>query len=126
MTTGNRFLLTDYIRRYNEKNVDGMLELFTEDVVFESVSSATGFITTKGKEQLRQLAEKSADIFSERRQTLTTMVFDESNIAVEVEYWAKLAMDLPDGKKAGEEVEFRGASFFVVRDGKISRLTDYM
>jgi ketosteroid isomerase-like protein len=126
MSTGNRFLLTDYIRRYNEKNIDGMLGLFTDDVVFESISSATGYISVKGKENLRRLAEKSAEIFSERRQTLTTMVLDENNIAVEVDYWARLAMDLPDGKKAGEEVQFRGASFFVVRDGRISRLTDYM
>jgi steroid delta-isomerase-like uncharacterized protein len=126
MSTGNRFLLTDYIRRYNEKNIDAMLELFTEDVVFESISSATGYINVQGKENLRRLAEKSAEIFAERRQDLTTMVLDESNIAVEVEYWARLAMDLPDGKKAGDEVEFRGASFFVVRDGRISRLTDYM
>jgi ketosteroid isomerase-like protein len=126
MSTGNRFLLTDYIRRYNEKNIEGMLELFTDDLVFESISSATGYINVKGKENLRRLAEKSAEIFSERRQTLTTMVLDENNIAVEVEYWARLAMDLPDGKKAGEEVQFRGASFFMVRDGRISRLTDYM
>jgi ketosteroid isomerase-like protein len=126
MTTGNRFLLTDYIRCYNEKNIGGMLDLFTEDVVFESISSMTGIISVKGKENLRKLAEKSADVFAERRQNLTTMILDENNIAVEVEYWAKLAMDLPDGKKAGEEVEFRGASFFTIRDGCISRLTDYM
>jgi ketosteroid isomerase-like protein len=126
MSTGNRFLLTDYVRRYNEKNIDGMLELFNDDVIFESISSATGYINVKGKENLRRLAEKSAEIFSERRQTPTNMVLDEKNIAVEVEYWARLAMDLPDGKKAGEEVQFRGASFFVVRDGRISRLTDYM
>lgn len=126
MSTGNRFLLTDYIRRYNEKNVDGMLELFTEDVVFESISSATGYINVKGKENLRRLAEKSVEIFAERQQTPTTMVLDDDNIAVEIEYRARLAMDLPDGKKAGDEVEFRGASFFVVRDGLISKLTDYM
>jgi len=126
MSTGNRFLLTDYIRRYNEKNIDGMLELFHDDVVFESISSATGYINVRGKENLRKLAEKSAEIFAERRQNVTNMVLDENSMAVEVEYWAKLAMDLPDGKKAGEEVRFRGASFFVVRDGRIGRLTDYM
>ena len=77
-------------------------------------------------ENLRQLAEKSAEIFGERRQTPTMLVFDGHNAALEINYWARLAMDLPDGKKAGEEVRFRGASFFVIRDGRISRLTDYM
>jgi len=34
--------------------------------------------------------------------------------------------DLPDGKKAGQEIRLRGASFFTISNGRISRLVDYM
>ena len=30
------------------------------------------------------------------------------------------------GKKAGQEIRLRGASFFTIRNGRITRLVDYM
>jgi ketosteroid isomerase-like protein len=48
------------------------------------------------------------------------------HVAVEIEYWCRLARDLPDGKKAGTEMELRGASFFTIRNGRICRLVDYL
>jgi ketosteroid isomerase-like protein len=126
MRSENETLVEDYIRRYNLKDIDGMMTLFSEDVLFESISAATGIMSVQGKENLRQLAQKSAEIFKVRRQTPSNVVLDGNKAAVEVNYWAVLAMDLPDGKKEGEEVQFRGVSFFEIREGLISRLTDYM
>jgi ketosteroid isomerase-like protein len=45
---------------------------------------------------------------------------------VELDYWGKLAKDLPEGHKAGQEMRLGGASFFTIRDGRITRLVDYM
>ena len=126
MSSGNKTLIEDYIRRYNLKDIDGMVALFSEDTVFESISSASGIFSVQGKENLRQLALKSAEIFKVRRQTPVTLVFDRNNAAIEVNYWCVLAMDLPDGKKEGDELKFRGASFFEIREGLITRLTDYL
>ena len=126
MIIGIRRLVEDYIRHYNAKDVESMLELFTEDAVFESVSSASGYLRTDGKDKLRKLALKTVELFEERRQTPTTVILGDNIAALEIEYWCRLAMDLPDGKKAGDEMHLRGASFIVVRDGLITRLTDYM
>jgi len=126
MSSENKTLIEDYIRRYNLKDIDGMVALFSEDTVFESVSSASGIFSVQGKENFRQLALKSAEIFKVRRQTPVTLVFDRDNAAIEVNYWCVLAMDLPDGKKEGDELKFRGASFFEIREGLITRLTDYL
>jgi hypothetical protein len=38
----------------------------------------------------------------------------------------KVAKDLPNGKKAGEEMTLRSASFFTIKDGLINKLVDYM
>lgn len=126
MSSSNQNILEDYIRRYNLKDIEGMMSLFSDDVVFESISSASGIISVQGKEKFRLLATKSSEVFKVRRQTPVTMVHDRTNAAIEAKYWCVLALDLPDGKKEGEEVQYRGASFFTFRDGLIARLTEYL
>jgi steroid delta-isomerase-like uncharacterized protein len=126
MATDNRALVERYIRCYNDKDVEAMLELFAEDAAFESVSNTTGVVTTNGKEELRRLALMSAEYFERRCQTPVTWVLDETHVAVEIDYWCRPARDLPDGKKAGQEMTLRGASFFTIRDGRIVRLVDYL
>jgi steroid delta-isomerase-like uncharacterized protein len=122
----NRELVERYLRCYNEKDVEGMLGFFTEDVAFESVSNTTGVTRTTGKEELRRLAWMSADYFEQRRQTPVAWVVGAAQVAVEIDYWGRLAKDLPEGHKAGEEMRLRGASFFTIEDGRITRLVDYL
>jgi steroid delta-isomerase-like uncharacterized protein len=126
MSDGNRELVERYLRRYNAKDVEAMVALFAEDAVFESVSNATGVMRTEGREELRRLASMSVEFFQQRRQTPVAWVVDGTNVAVEIEYWCRLAKDLPNGHKAGQEMTLRGASFFTVRNGEIVKLVDYM
>jgi ketosteroid isomerase-like protein len=126
MIAANRELIERYLRCYNDKDVDAMVALFTEDAVFESVSNTTGVIRTTSREELHQLAATSAEWFESRRQTATGWVIDDTHAALEIDYWCRLAKNLPDGKKAGQEIKLRGASFFTLRNGRISRLVDYM
>ncbi len=125
MSMDNRELVERYLRCYNDKDVEGMLKSFAEDAVFESVSNTTGVIRTTSQEDLRRLALQSVDYFEQRRQTPATWVIGDTCVAVEIDYWCKLARDLPEGHKAGEELRLRGASFFTIQDGRITRLVDY-
>jgi len=126
MSNSNRELIERYLGWYNAKDVEAMLDLFAEEAVFESVSNTTGVIRTTGREELRQLALTSVEYFEQRRQTPVAWVVDETHIAVEIEYWCRLAKDLPEGHKAGAEMRLRGASFFTIQDGRIAKLVDYM
>jgi steroid delta-isomerase-like uncharacterized protein len=126
MGMGNRELVERYLCCYNAKDVEAMLELFAEDATFESVSNTTGVIRTADKEELRRLALMSVEYFEQRRQTPVAWVIDEAHVAVEIDYWCRLAQDLPEGHKAGEEMRLRGASFFTIQEGRITRLVDYM
>jgi len=126
MSNSNRELIERYLGCYNAKDVEAMLDLFAEEAVFESVSNTTGVIRTTGREELRQLALTSVEYFEQRRQTPVAWVVDETHIAVEIEYWCRLAKDLPEGHKAGAEMRLRGASFFTIQDGRIAKLVDYM
>ena len=82
MSSSNQQIVEDYIRRYNLKDIEGMLALFSEDMTFESVSSASGIINVEGKEKFRLLSTKTGEIFKVRRQTPTTMVLDATNGAI--------------------------------------------
>jgi steroid delta-isomerase-like uncharacterized protein len=126
MNDQNKKLVENYIDQYNNKNIDAMLDLFSDDVQFESVSNAGECIKTDGKAQLRDLASMSVTYFQQRRQTVMSWVIDDNHVAVEIDYWCKLAKDLQDGRKAGEELRLRGASFFTIRNRLIARLVDYM
>ena len=126
MSLRNRELVERYLDRYNAKDVGAMLDLFAEDVVFESVSNTTGVIRTTGKDELRGLALMSVEYFEQRQQTPVAWVVEGPRVAVEIDYWCRLAKDLPEGHKAGEEMKLRGASFFTIREGRITKLVDYM
>ena len=126
MGMSNRELVEQYLRCYNDKDVDATLGLFAEDAVFESVSNTTGVIRTTGREELGQLARASAEWFEQRRQRPVAWVVDGKRVALEIDYWCRLAKDLPNGKKAGQEMTLRGASFFTIENGRIRRLVDYM
>lgn len=125
MTT-NKEIIESYLRHYNRKDIESMLKLFSDDVVFESVSNTTGIIITNNKKELGTLALMSVEYFAERRQTVRQWIIEEDKIAIEIDYWCLIEKDLPNGKKAGEEMTLRGASFFTLKNGLIARLSDYM
>jgi ketosteroid isomerase-like protein len=126
MSENHRALIEKFISLYNAKEVGAMIELFTEDAVFESVSNTDGVTRAANREELRQLAMMGAEFFEERRQTPINWVLGEDRGAVEIDYWCRLAKDLPNGARAGEEMRLRGASFFTFREERICRLVDYM
>lgn len=107
-------------------DIESMLTLFTDDAEFESVSNTEGIVKTSNKNQLKELAAASLEFFEQRRQSPLSWVISDNKVAVEIAYWCKLAKDLPNGKKAADEMKLRGASFFEIRDGLICKLTDYM
>ena len=86
MNMQNKKLVENYINQYNSKNIDAMLELFSEDAQFESVSNTSGVIKTGNKKQLRELALMSVEYFEQRRQTILSWVIGDSHVAIEIEY----------------------------------------
>ncbi len=118
-------VIAQYIACYNARDIDGMLEFVTEDVVFENISNTGQSMRLEGREAMRSVAELSGNAFSYRRQKLINMIALEDRAAAEVEFEGKAAVDLPNGTRAGETVRVRGASFFEFRGNRLSRIADY-
>ena len=118
-------VIARYIQSYNARDIDGMLDCVTDDVVFENISNAGGSMRLDGKDMMRQVAELSGNAFSYRRQRLINVVSGGGKAAAEIEFEGKAAVDLPNGVKAGETVKVRGASFFEFRGNLLCRIADY-
>lgn len=117
-------IIKRYIRAYNEFDVDGMLTDVHQEVVFENIANGVVNLSTKGIVELREQAEAAKNYFKERQQTITFWNFQESTVRIGINYVGVLAVDLPNGKRAGETLELSGESEFEFAEGKIIRITD--
>jgi len=118
-------LIRQYITAYNDMDVQAMLTLMHDVIVFENVSNATGTTTISGKTDFEKLAWQSLGVFISREQRIRSLTLGDRTAAVEIEFSAILAVDLPTGPKAGEAMLLRGVTMFAFSDQKISRISDY-
>ncbi|AQG81253.1 nuclear transport factor 2 family protein [Spirosoma montaniterrae] len=117
--------IDQYIAAYNRMDVPGMLALLHDVIVFENVSNTSGITATSGKAEFEALARQSLGVFTMRQQTIRSLTLGERTAAAEIDYNAILAIDLPNGKKAGDVISLRGVTIFAFSDGKIARISDY-
>lgn len=114
-----------YISAYNNFDVDGMAALVHPDIIFKNVASGKVNVETLGAGQFYELASKSKALFSSRQQKATNFRFTDDFLVVDIAYSGVLAVDLPDGMKAGETVLINGRSEFSFKDGRIFSITDF-
>jgi steroid delta-isomerase-like uncharacterized protein len=112
-----------YLEAYNRLDAAGLAACVSDDIVFENVSNSGESLTLKGKRDFQALAEKSAAMFSARRQIVRMAVVQDDRVALEID-WAGIPVnDLP-GMPAGKRISLRGATFMTLRDGAIITITD--
>ena len=117
-------IVARYIDAYNRMNVQAMLDCLSGDVRFINRSNGETTNETHGIEAFRALAEQGVQLFAEREQTILDCIAIDDRAAVRIGYRAKVKTDLPNGWKAGQEIEMTGTSFFMISDGKISEVID--
>ena len=117
-------IVARYIDAYNSMNVQAMLDFLSGDVRFINRSNGETTNETHGIEAFRALAEQGVQLFAEREQTILDCIAIDDRAAVRIGYRAKVKTDLPNGWKAGQEIEMTGTSFFMISEGKISEVID--
>ncbi|MBW2536076.1 MAG: nuclear transport factor 2 family protein [Deltaproteobacteria bacterium] len=120
-----RVIIDRYIAAYNSFDVEGMLALMCDDVVFENYSGGARNLAAAGVDELRRVGAQTKGVFSSRRQTVTSCEIEGDRATVYIDYEAVLAQDMAKGPKAGERIAFQGRSDITFRDGKIATLIDY-
>lgn len=121
----NKEVVRKYVEAYNSFNVNDIIKLLHDDILFRNISNGEVDTETKGMQEFRELAEKSSRNFSSRHQTIINFAALEDQVEVQIEYEGVLAVDLPNGLKKGEKLQLQGKSLFGFKDGKISLIEDY-
>jgi ketosteroid isomerase-like protein len=117
-------IIDNYIKAYNSFDIDGMLSDMHANIKFENKSNGEIDITTNSISELKEQAEKARQLFKEREQKITGIKFHADQVEVDVDYRGILAVDFPNGLKAGDKIELKGKSIFKFKDDKIIELKD--
>lgn len=117
-------MITNYVTAYNNFDIDGMVADFDKGIIFENISNDEVTVELCGLQEFRQQAEQAVNLFSARTQKIKTFVHNENWSEIEIDYYAVLAADLPNGLKKGDELNLNGKSVFEFSENKITRLTD--
>jgi hypothetical protein len=101
-----------------------MIACLSDDVHFVNRSGGDVSAETHGIEEFRMLAAQAVTIFKERKQTITNSIVCDQHVTLDINYRATIAIDLPNGWKAGQDISLRGVSLFSLSNGKIVELVD--
>lgn len=124
MNAHQQKLIAQYIAAYNRFDVDGMCACLHPDIHFENWSGGQLTLTLDGMEAFRAQAHAACAYFSKREQTILQFMAKQDRVLLEIGYKATLAVDFPNGMKAGETLQLQGKSEFGLRNGLIIILRD--
>lgn len=117
-------IINNYIEGYNQFDTDKMVLDFDDNIVFENISNGEVNMTLSGINAFKDQAKQAKAYFTARTQTIASFEHKSDEVEVEIDYYAILAMDFPNGLKKGDELKLKGKSIFKFLDDKIIKLTD--
>ena len=117
-------LILKYIEAYNAFDIDEMMSVLHEKVMFENLQNGIVSASAENKIEFRVLADHAKTLFSHRNQTITDTEFGDKTALIGIAYTGVLASDLPNGMKAGSKLELSGHTEFEFADGLISLVRD--
>jgi hypothetical protein len=117
-------IIRDYVDAYNNFDIEGMLKDIDPAILFKNISGGKTDMTLNGIAELKQQALQAKNLFSSRKQTITSIKHSNNETVIEIDYHAVLAIDLPNGLKKGSELNLKGKSEFKLAADKIIEITD--
>jgi hypothetical protein len=117
-------LILNYLQGYNNFDITAMVKDFSDDIVFKNIQNGETSMVLTGIEEFKVQAESAKSYFKERKQKVVSFKHDGQNTEIEIDYFAVLAIDFPNGMKKGQKIKLTGRSIFEFKDEKIVALTD--
>jgi ketosteroid isomerase-like protein len=110
----HRFLVSEYVRLFEARDISGVLDLLTDDCNLEMPLLSK---TVCGKDELRIFLESLVDLWTTFTEQIVTAISDNDTAAVELKF---------DGTfKNGNELTIESVDIFHFRDNKIDRIRVY-
>jgi hypothetical protein len=117
-------IINNYIDGYNHFDIDKMVINFANTILFENISNGEINMSLSGLTAFKNQAELAKNYFTTRKQTIISFTHKVDETAIEIDYYAILNMDFPNGLKKGDELKLKGKSIFTFLDNTIIKLTD--
>ena len=122
---GRERIIRNYIEGYNQFDVDKMVADLHENITFENIQDGEVNMSLTGKAAFRRQAEQAKTYFTNRRQVIKSIAHSGEETKIEIDYYAVLAIDFPNGLKKGQELHLKGESVFKFSGSdKVIKLTD--
>lgn len=121
---GMKRVINEYIKAYNDFNVDNMLQNIHEEVIFRNIAKGEVNLELIGKNELKKQAEEAVNLFEERKMKITAQKIESNTLKNKIDFKGILALDMPDGHKKGEIIELKGKSLFKFKGNKIILIED--
>ena len=117
-------IIANYIDGYNQFDINKMVTDLDENIIFKNLQNGETNMTLSGLTEFKLQAERAKSYFTTRKQTIKSFKYSDTEIEIEIDYYAILGMDLPNGLKSGQELNLKGKSIFKFSGHKIVELTD--
>lgn len=121
-TSTNARLVQDWARLFSPQELDSLMELFTDDVIYEDVTQGA---VNVGKTALRAFAESLLQVFPDVALELSSTFTTATHGGAEWVMRGTQTGDLPELAATGKRLALRGASIFEFAEGRIRRVSDY-
>jgi hypothetical protein len=117
-------IIEDYIAAYNRFDVEGMIRHLHPEIEFRNLADGEVTHAIKGIEGFKLQALETTHYFSQREQRITNLAINGNQAEATIDYSGTLAVDLPNGLQAGEQLSLQGRSLFTFDEGQIIRIED--
>lgn len=117
-------IIQNYINGYNEFDIEKMVRDLDDKIIFQNIQNGEVNMTINGINDFKKQAEEAKKYFEKRQQKITSINHIGQKTEIEIDYFAILGIDFPNGLKKGQKLELKGKSVFTFQDDKIIELTD--
>ena len=121
MHTANTALLMTYARLWDCHDVDGLVALFTDDLIY--TDTALGWVH-RGKHEFREFAAKVFAMHPDFHIRYLDAFATDTRGAAEWIIETRFEGEFEGVQVTGGQLSFRGTTLFELRDGHICRNTD--
>lgn len=114
----------EYVKSFNEFDVDGMLRNIHRDVVFKNIAGEEVTVELNGRIAFKNQINQPVELFEKREMEIIGQKFGEDMVENHVAFKGVLAVDIPDGPKKHELIKLQYTTIFKFKEGKIISIED--
>ena len=116
-------IIDEYIKAYNEFDVDGMIRNIHEDMEFKNIASGKVNFELKGKNAFKKQIKQAFSIFNKREMKIIEQKFGDDIVENKIDFKGVLAVDITELKKY-DLIKLQSKSIFQFKNGKIILIED--